>query len=29
VVVDICVPPLHLTVQELIFWPLVQQVEPL
>ena len=29
VVVDICVLPPHLTVQELILWPLVQQVEPL
>jgi NAD(P)-dependent dehydrogenase (short-subunit alcohol dehydrogenase family) len=29
VVVDICALPPHLTVQELILWPLVQQVEPL
>ncbi|MEE9306352.1 MAG: hypothetical protein V3V57_02345 [Spirochaetia bacterium] len=29
VIVDICVLPPHLTVQELILWPLVQQVEPL
>jgi NAD(P)-dependent dehydrogenase (short-subunit alcohol dehydrogenase family) len=29
VVADICALPPHLTVQELILWPLVQQVEPL
>ncbi|UCF96915.1 MAG: SDR family oxidoreductase [Spirochaetaceae bacterium] len=29
VVADICALPSHLTVQELILWPLVQQVEPL
>ena len=29
VIVDICLLPPHLTVQELILWPLVQQVEPL
>jgi len=29
VVADICALPAHLTIQELILWPLVQQVEPL
>jgi NAD(P)-dependent dehydrogenase (short-subunit alcohol dehydrogenase family) len=29
VVADLCALPTHLTVQELILWPLVQQVEPL
>jgi NAD(P)-dependent dehydrogenase (short-subunit alcohol dehydrogenase family) len=29
VIVDICTLPAHLAMQELILWPLVQQVEPL
>jgi hypothetical protein len=29
VVADICALPAHLSIQELVLWPLVQEVSPL